>query len=626
MASSAVVLLATWMGLVNGGYFVGDWTLVALILAVLTLILSLGGVFRDTGSAWSASAAVASGLLAAFTAWTLASLLWSPNKGDAWVGSGITILYLLTFWATVLLIGAGASRRWILSVSVLGPATIAAFTLLALAPHYEDLFSDHRLIGSVGYYNGEAAFLLIPFWIAVYLGGSRRISPIVRGLVLAGVVLSVAVAVLTQSRGAMVALVISAFPYFLFSGQRLRGLLALVPAVTALIFTFPGLNDVYVQSLNQGDPIGALTEIDRAIWVAAAGAGVYGISWGLIDKRWQPSARLVRAAGGIVLVCSVVILIIGGTSFTSRTGSPITWGEQKWEAFRTDDLSGQDQSRFVSASGSGRYILWEVAWEDFVTHPVLGVGTHNYEATYYQLREEALGSVRQPHMLPLEVLSERGLVGGVLFFGFLAACVGGGLIHRFRRLSTEGKAQVGAVTAAVTYWFIHSSAEWFWQIPAVTMPAIVYLAMLVAPWHRTEADSRLWPLQAAGSVIAVIAVIIALPLFLGDFYSQRSESAEDPRVALRAIERAQVFNPLDPGLPQREAELAIEVEDWSRVRDSYSQAIRLNPEHYGPYYLLGLFNEKLGEREEALRLYRKASTLNPLDEEIERHISQLEDR
>jgi hypothetical protein len=67
------------------------------------------------------------------------------------------------------------------------------------------------------------------------------------------------------------------------------------------------------------------------------------------------------------------------------------------------------------------------------------------------------------------VLSERGLVGGILFFGFLATCLGTGLVRRFAQLSSEGKAQVGAMVAAVAYWFVHSSAEWFWQITAVTL-------------------------------------------------------------------------------------------------------------------------------------------------------------
>src|SRR3712207_9300172 len=49
------------------------------------------------------------------------------------------------------------------------------------------------------------------------------------------------------------------------------------------------------------------------------------------------------------------------------------------------------------------------------------------------------------------------------------------------------------LSAAITYWFVHSTAEWFWQLPAVTLPAVIYLALLVAPWQRIEAVPLRWP-------------------------------------------------------------------------------------------------------------------------------------
>ena len=87
-----------------------------------------------------------------------------------------------------------------------------------------------------------------------------------------------------------------------------------------------------------------------------------------------------------------------------------------------------------------------MAWTDFASHPVCGVGTHNYEATSYRLRERTTGFARQPHMLPLEVLAERGVVGVVLFFGFLAACAAGGLWKRRTVLSAEGQGRTTGVT------------------------------------------------------------------------------------------------------------------------------------------------------------------------------------
>ncbi len=76
----AVGLLASWMGYVNGGYFVSEWAPFAPILAALALLTSLAGAFHGEESRWSAAAL---GLFTAYTAWTFASLLWSPNRGDA---------------------------------------------------------------------------------------------------------------------------------------------------------------------------------------------------------------------------------------------------------------------------------------------------------------------------------------------------------------------------------------------------------------------------------------------------------------------------------------------------------------------------------------------------------------
>src|SRR5829696_1480651 len=375
----AVVLLATWMGNEQGGYFVGTWGPVALILAALALIASVGGALRSAGSRWSA---LALALLAAYAVWTFPSLLWSPNRGDAWLGAGQTLLYLLAFWLAVGLLSLGASRRWALAASVGGPAMVAALTWWQLIPRMDEFFGDAeltetgRLLGTVGYYNAEAAFFLVPFWVAAYVAGSRRMDPILRGAALAGTVLGADLAVLTQSRGAMYALIASLPVFFLLSGQRLRGLLALAPVAAAVAFAFPGLSGVY-EAFGAGDPAAAIERVVPTVWLTAGGAGRYG-----------------------------------------------------------------------SVSGSGRYTLWQVAWEDFENHPVLGVGTGNYGATYFRLRDEDAGDAITAHSLPLEVLAERGAVGGILFFGFLAVCLGAGVRQRFGRLGEEGKAQVGAVVAA----------------------------------------------------------------------------------------------------------------------------------------------------------------------------------
>src|SRR5215203_2926763 len=106
----AIVLVASWMGAVYGGYFVSEWALVALILAALALFVWIAGEFSGTESRWGT---VALSLFGAYTAWMFASLLWSPNRGEAWIGAGQTLLYLLAFCLALGLVSLGASRRWV---------------------------------------------------------------------------------------------------------------------------------------------------------------------------------------------------------------------------------------------------------------------------------------------------------------------------------------------------------------------------------------------------------------------------------------------------------------------------------------------------------------------------------
>ena len=622
---AGVVLLTSSIVDAYGGLLVRDWAPVALVLAALALVASLAGAFRGVGSRWGA---VALGLLAAYTAWTFASLLWSPNWGDAWWGAGQTLLYLLAFWLSVGLVSLGASRRWALAASAVGPVLVAAFTLPRLAPDVGALFVEGRLTGHVLYYNGLAAFLLVPFWAAVYLGGSLRANPVLRGAALGGAVLSADVAVLTQSRGAMVAIAASLPVFFLLSGQRLRELLALAPVVAALALAFPGLNEVYAAFPDEESARAAVERVLPTVWLTAAGAGLYGILWGLADRRWVLSVGVTRVVGGEALAGSIAVLVLGAAALSERVGEdPVEWGEQNWEEFKTSDPTGgqerealraegtgQEQGRYLTVSGSGRYNLWQVAWEDFASHPLLGVGTHNYEATFYRLRDEPIPQyVRQPHSLPLEVLAERGVVGGVLFFGFLAVCLGAGLRKRFGSLDSEGKAQVGAMTAAVAYWFVHSGAEWFWQQPAVTLPAVIYLGMLAGPWQRVEAAPPRWPVRAAGAGVAVLAVAVIAPLYVADHYHAQSRAEPDAREALAAVERAQRFGLGNPYLRMQEAQLAALIGDWDRAEEAHRDAIRLHPGHYRPYELLAEFYDARGDPVAALSSYQEALALNPLD-------------
>lgn len=90
------------------------------------------------------------------------------------------------------------------------------------------------------------------------------------------------------------------------------------------------------------------------------------------------------------------------------------------------------QARFSDESGTGREELWTVAGRMIADNPMLGVGTGNFRSRSIDYlvapgviaKDEFIVSTPYvPHNVYLEVLSETGVVGLVLFMGLLAACL-----------------------------------------------------------------------------------------------------------------------------------------------------------------------------------------------------------
>jgi tetratricopeptide (TPR) repeat protein len=127
-------------------------------------------------------------------------------------------------------------------------------------------------------------------------------------------------------------------------------------------------------------------------------------------------------------------------------------------------------------------------------------------------------------------------------------------------------------------------------------------------------------------MVGALAVVTTLPLLISNVYLQRTYDAANPTEALGYVEVAQTFNPVDPEIYVREAELAIESGEWERVEESYRAAIRRNPRHYETYMFLGDFYQRRGELAKARELYEEALNRNPLEPELQYKISRLGDQ
>ena len=133
---------------------------------------------------------------------------------------------------------------------------------------------------------------------------------------------------------------------------------------------------------------------------------------------------------------------------------------------RSPAPEGATAGRFASAQ-SNRYAYWEVAAGAFARHPLLGTGSGGFAVEW--LRERTIEeSVRDVHSLYLETATELGLVGLALLAVFLAGAGG---------VAARARSETGAVAALVAY-ALHTGLDWDWEMPAVTLLAMVVLASL----------------------------------------------------------------------------------------------------------------------------------------------------
>jgi O-antigen ligase len=144
------------------------------------------------------------------------------------------------------------------------------------------------------------------------------------------------------------------------------------------------------------------------------------------------------------------------------------------------DTPAASPTRLASVQ-SNRYAYWKVALRTFADHPLRGTGSGGFQAVW--LRERPFREpVRDAHSLYLETPAELGLVGLAL----LAALVGAvGVAAARSRLP-------GAV-AALSVWALHAAVDWDWEMPALTLVAIVLAGLVLTSPDRRAAEGARAP-------------------------------------------------------------------------------------------------------------------------------------
>jgi O-Antigen ligase len=168
--------------------------------------------------------------------------------------------------------------------------------------------------------------------------------------------------------------------------------------------------------------------------------------------------RTPRVAVGVICAALALAIVVGAHESSGASVS----------------LSG-GATRLVSLR-SNRYDYWSVALRAFATEPLRGVGAGGWSV--YWLRWRSVNEFAQnAHSLELETLADLGIVGVALLLTFFAGIVGAAA--RALRSPVTASAAAGPVAALVVY-LVHSPLDWDWQMPAVTLVAIILAGALLS--------------------------------------------------------------------------------------------------------------------------------------------------
>ncbi len=487
-ASLLLVGLALFLG---GGPGTGSlpWLGGGALIAVVVLLAA-----RGVPSGWLLLVP-----LAALTAWLALSISWSALPDRSWDYANRTFVYLL--FALLGLWLAGRTRALALGLMVLFGAVLTWSLLGKVLPVVYDYGPPEvgRLRGPIGLWNQLALIAAFALPLALW---RRRLE---------GVLLAYAATaglLLTYSRGGLITAVLVVVAWFVLDDERRESartlLAAAVPAavVVGIAFALPGVTgdgqSSHVRS-RDGLIFGVLL---------IAGALAAALLRRLPLPR-VPGRALVAIAVAVVAVLAVVAIVKGGGSGAVGNGG----------------------SRLTDTSSNFRFTWWRQAVDGWEHAKLLGTGAGTFHVTNLRFRASYLDYTTEPHNLPLQFLTEAGIVGLALFLLAVFALLRRGHGRRKHEL---------ALALLLPAFLVHSLVDIDWDFVAVAAPVFLAAGAL-AGGLSVRRVSPFGSLVAAGA--ALLAFVVLLLPWLGERWSAQATVAP-PAKAVTLAKRARSVDPL----------------------------------------------------------------------------------
>jgi len=485
LAAVILVAVAAWLAWQRGGYFPPAFLAAGAVAFVATAVVVVVWPPRPLppGAALIAVAAVLG-----LAAWMAVSAGWSPVPATAVEDAQRALAYGAVLALAVLAASADGFRRqvpWVVVAVIV--LVVGAGLLSRLLP---DLISSpaprpeagFRLDYPLGYSNAYGGLAAIGIVLGLGLSGDRLARAGPRGLAAAATVPLGVAMYLSLSRGAWLALAAGLVVLFLLARERLALLATAVAAAAAAAVVILVLQDhpALVDGPRAGEALGA------------GGGGVLALTLGLAlvvgAVQLAVIAAPVRVPGAAVAAVLALVVLGGAAAVAVEHRRVGDFFDRQWNDFLRPAGQPSQSGRLATAKGP-RSDFYRVALDGFEAQPWRGIGSGGFEPLYVRDRRTN-ETARDVHSLYLEVLGELGIVGALLVAAFVVATLAG-LVAARRRPGPLGAGAAAAAGAAWATWLVHAGVDWDWQMPALTVVALMLAGVVVArpPLQRPSGAS-----------------------------------------------------------------------------------------------------------------------------------------
>jgi tetratricopeptide (TPR) repeat protein len=435
--------------------------------------------------------------------------------------------------------------------------------------------------------------------------------------------------------------------YFALTNERLQGALTLALTalpVAAALYLGRHLDTLFNATTNDALRTAQGHDFGRRALVAICVAVVAQVAAALVTRAVRLAGRRRRAVGALTLAVALVVVAVGGLSFAARNGGvggvvhkiahELTWSSIS--AGPTTNGPG----RLLALGSNGRIPMIREGLESFPHHPLAGTGAGTFSFTNYRYRTNANAGliVKHAHNQWINVLSELGLVGLVLFVLAIGGLLFAALRPVGRAAPDADRGLLAALQAVSVAFVVHMTIDWDWDMAAAAL-AFLLLAGVAAAYVRgrragpapvgppalsdaARQEPRGPRFGVASRVLATGMLALVALSFLSPYLSDRAlseaiVSASENRTAA-AIVQARQAHRLDPLAVDPLFTLALVEQQQGRVSEAVAaleRAVRLQPQNYATYYELGVMQlNVLGQRPQAATAFRRALSLNPYDD------------